>query len=368
MRVLFGHQIFSLQQYGGISRYFFELIKGFNSIDKLKVEFISPFYINEYLTDLKFTYEGRIKVPVLAGTEKLITWGANTLLIYPTLKLRNNVDIFHDTYYFDLGCSPRSAKRIITVFDMIHERFESLSFCHKMTRSFKKYSVHKADHIICISNSTRNDLIKFLNVPEKKISVVYLGRPSRNLTVNRLPIIDKPYILFVGKRGGYKNFIRLLLAYAQSPLLRSDFQLVCFGGGNFSIHEQGLIKSLGISLSNVLYCSGGDDILFKMYSGASIFIFPSLCEGFGMPLLEAMAYGCPVACSNTSSMPEVVGNAAALFDPMDVSEMRVTIEKIVYSGERSQLLIKHGYNRINKFSWEKCIRDTFDVYSRVLQG
>lgn len=128
------------------------------------------------------------------------------------------------------------------------------------------------------------------------------------------------------------------------------------------------MKSLGISLNSVIHFSGGDDVLAGLYGRAAVFVFPSLYEGFGIPLLEAMSLGCPVVCSNGGSLPEVAGDAAELFDPMDETGMRSSIERVVSSSERSQFLVVRGYERIKKFSWAKCAQDTFDVYNKVLLG
>jgi glycosyltransferase involved in cell wall biosynthesis len=126
------------------------------------------------------------------------------------------------------------------------------------------------------------------------------------------------------------------------------------------------MNTRGISPHNIIQISGGDAVLAGLYSTAAALVYPSLYEGFGIPPLEAMSFGCPVVCSRTSSLPEVVGSAAELFDPADEEEMCTAIERIISSTERSQLLVDRGYERIKQFSWEKCAQDTLDVYKKVL--
>lgn len=368
MKILFDHQIFCLAEYGGISRYYYELFSHLAAFLENKVEIFAPLYINEYLATPNSVVHKGIKIPRLSRIGMVGALGVDSLFAYLALKLRRDVDIFHETYYSNLDYCPRSAKRIITVFDMIHEKFSDLSPGRKETRQAKAYAVKRADHIICISENTKRDLVELLKVSEKKVSVVYLGYSFLEKTRKKLLVREKRYILYVGKRSGYKNFTRLLRVYARSEMLRENFLLVCFGGGRFSSYERIFMKELGISLNRVLHFSGGDDVLAGLYGGAAVFVYPSVYEGFGIPILEAMSLGCPVVCSNSSSLPEVTGEAAELFDPIDETKMRIAIERVVSSPERSQLLVDRGYERIKQFSWERCAQDTLDVYNKVLSG
>ncbi|MBF0547346.1 MAG: glycosyltransferase family 4 protein [Candidatus Riflebacteria bacterium] len=369
MKILFDSQVFSFQRYGGISRYFFEIANHIAGNKENKVEIFSPLFINEYLLNCRNVRIRGFKSPRIHNFEipvKFILNG-NQLLSRFLTKPRQNVDIFHETYYSMFDVCPRSAKRIITVYDMVHEKFpEPGSGCSKITKA-KIASLQRVDHIICISENTRQDLIKLLDIPEKKTSVVHLGH-SLILKNNKakLSIEKKPFILYVGPRVGYKNFEGLLRAYGNSHFLKSEFSLACFGGENFNSRELLLIEALKIPLEKVKYFSGTDDVLAGLYASAAAFVYPSLYEGFGIPPLESMSFGCPVVCSNTSSMPEVVGNAAEFFDPNDESEIRLAIERVLSSAERRQMLVNAGFERIKQFSWKKCALETLDVYKRVL--
>jgi len=366
MNILFDHQIFCLQQYGGISRYFYELARNLADMPEQKVEIFAPLYLNEYLSARNGVGHHGIRISNLFGVARVAAWGMDTAFAYPLLRRRRSVDIFHETYYSGIDCCPRSAKRIITVFDMIHEKFAESSPGRDKTRQAKAHAVRRADHVICISENTRRDLVELLGVPEDKISVVYLGYSLTVREQRKSPLVDKPYILYVGERGGYKNFVSLLRVYAESAVLRDRFSLVCFGGGPFSSRERELMEAQGLSLSSVTHYSGGDDVLSGLYCAAAAFVYPSLYEGFGIPPLEAMSLGCPVVCSSSSSLPEAVGDAAEFFDPTDETEMRVAIERVVSSPARSRLLVDRGYERIKQFSWNRCAKETMQVYAQQL--
>jgi glycosyltransferase involved in cell wall biosynthesis len=366
MHILFDHQIFCLQQYGGISRYFHELARNLADMPEQKVEIFAPLHRNEYLSVRNGVSHHGVKLSKLSNVTRAAAWGVDTVLAYPLLRSRHGVDIFHETYYSAVDCCPRSAKRIVTVFDMIHEKFVQASPMHERTRQAKAHAVKRADHVICISENTRRDLVELLDVPEKKISVVYLGYSLTGRDQGKISTGNQPYILYVGERGGYKNFENLLRVYAKSAVLRDGYALACFGGGPFSLRERRLMETQGLSTDRVIHYSGGDDVLSALYRAAAAFVYPSLYEGFGIPPLEAMSLGCPVVCSNSSSLPEAVGDAAELFDPADETEIGVAIERVVSFPQRSRLLVERGYQRIKRFSWERCAQETMQVYERQL--
>jgi len=368
MKILFDHQIFCIQRYGGISRYFYELANNLGNISQNSVEIFALLYTNEYFDRSSNIRPDGKRLPQILPQilSRRVSSLTNTLALN-LLKHKTQPDIFHETYYSLFDCCPRGAKRLITVCDMIHEKFPNDFPVLDRTREIKKCSIKHSDHIICISENTRRDLLALTDIPEERISVVYLGH-SFDLayiypTHNRL---KTPYILYVGKRSGYKNFANLLKAYSESTLLKSEFSLVCFGGGEFTSLELKLFKYLNVNSETVIHASGDDKELATWYRSASVFVYPSIYEGFGIPPLEAMSCDCPVACSNTSSLPEVVGDAADLFNPEDPNDIRVVIERIVSSPDHAEQLIAKGKQRIKLFSWEKCARDTFDVYRQLL--
>ena len=370
MNILFDYQVFSWQRYGGISRYFYEISNRIATLPGNDVEIFAPLHVNEYFRNGCKVRPWGIKTGPFPQSPRIIK-AVNQFLSRHLMKPRRDVDIFHETYYSMADYSPASAKRVITVYDMIHEKFAEYFPAAAEAHKTKAHAVHRADHVICISENTKQDLIDFLAIPRNNISVVYLGC---SLTANAgskpyNPMAgQKRYLLFVGDRPGYKNFEMLLRVYAGSSFLRSEFTLFCFGGGEFSPLELELMRSLGISRDNVKHFSGSDDVLTGLYVSAGAFVCPSLYEGFGIPILEAMSLGCPVVCANTSSLPEVAGDAAEMFDPYDEAAMLAAIERVVSAPKYAAALVDKGRRRAGLFSWDKCAMDTLSVYHKVLKG
>ena len=367
MKILYDHQIFSRQQYGGISRYFHEISNRIPALEGDKVAVFAPLHVNEYGDASNASRPSGILAGKFPGTTVALGI-ANTVAGNLLVRWRKDVSIFHETYYATTSYAPASAKRVITVYDMIHEIFPDSFSKADMTCRIKRRAVRRADHVICISESTRRDLVRLMGIPEEKTSVVYLGHSLTGPRVSApaVPGPEHPFLLYVGKRGGYKNFKGLLAAYADSAVLRGEFNLVCFGGGKLTPGELSEMKDLGLKPGKVMCASGDDAVLAGLYVSAAALVYPSLYEGFGIPPLEAMAHGCPVVCSNLSSLPEVVGDAARMFDPGDQDSLREAIEQVVCSGEVSERLILRGKEHIKHFSWDKCARETLGEYKRIL--
>lgn len=369
MKIAFDHQIFGWQEYGGISRYAFELASALYADRTNDVAIFCPLYVNRYLEHApEGLFRGGRRVPSFPGSGRIYR-EFNRWLAWPALR-RFRPDIVHETYYSGRRTGLRGARHVLTVYDMIHERFPENFSPADPTRREKAIAVARADHVICISEQTRKDLIDILGVPDGKTSVVHLGfaltrGDSRRLAEERPPL-GHPYVLFVGSRGGYKNFSQLLLAYAGSPALHEQVRLMCFGGGAFRPEELDAIAKTGLDPSKVMQMAGDDDLLANCYRHARAFIYPSRYEGFGIPPLEAMSFDCPVACSNVSSLPEVVGDAAEMFDPDNLDAMARAVERVVSDDDRRQSLIALGRKRLEKFSWAACAKETLSVYRGLL--
>jgi glycosyltransferase involved in cell wall biosynthesis len=265
---------------------------------------------------------------------------------------------------------PKGAKRVITVYDMIHERFASTWLGSEVTTAAKKAAVTRADHVICISESTRRDLLELFDIPEHKVSVTYLGfdtlSSEKQIASTLTESSHPPYLLYVGGRSGYKNFEGMLRTVASSQFLKNNFSIICFGGGVFTKVEMSLIEKLGMESTKVRQIGGGDDILVHLYQGAEAFVYPSLYEGFGISPLEAMSLGCPVICSNTSSIPEVVGDAGEYFDPGNTESICSAIERVVQSQTRRDELVEKGRKRCAIFSWGRCASETLSIYRSLI--
>lgn len=369
MRIVYDDQIFGWQQYGGISRYVVELARELSVMDSIDVSVVAPFHFNDYLNAASGTVKvlGRyVDVPV--GFRRLIR-RVNPLAARLAIG-RSDADIVHETYYFNLRSAAPKAKTVVTVHDMVHEKFPKYFAASNTTPRLKAEAVKRADHVICVSEHTRKDLLELVDIDPAKTSVVHHGftlGPSASNVLTDPYSVGAPYMLYVGSREGYKNFTDLVRAYASSTVLRAEFKLVCFGGGRFTADEKALIASLGLSDSKIRQLSGDDAALAACYKGAAALVYPSKYEGFGIPPLEAMSLNCPVVCSAISSIPEVVGEAAEYFSPHDLDSMREAIHRVVLSETRGQELIALGQERLKRFSWGKCARETLNIY-RALSG
>lgn len=362
MDVFYDHQIFSWQQYGGISRYYFELITRLCKMPDVDVSLFMGWYVNEYGLEKyeKFCkqFKGeRLKTKGLIVPFKFV----NAWLLSASIK-KTMPDIYHQTYYDNAAVSARS-KRVLTVYDMIHERYPSNSPFYDLTLYKKRESLNHADAIICISESTKNDLLHYYPSLRSRVKVIYLGHAIHGQKNDRSSISGE-YIFYVGQRGRHKNFARLYNAYAKKSELIANYKLVCFGGGPFTAKEQREIADHGLE-GKVIQLDGDDGLLSALYCHASVLVVPSLYEGFGLPPLEAMSYGCPVLASNTSSLPEVAGRAGLYFDPMNEKDLLDKLETVLSDTDLRDKLIRSGYEQANKFSWDVCAKETLAFYREL---
>ena len=367
MKIVYDHQIFGWQQYGGISRYAYELALEITNSSTYDLSIVSPFYVNQYLKNApKHLKVLGIPIRYIPRSGRIIR-AVNFILAWSLLRFIRP-DIVHETFFSSMRIAPKKSKVVLTVYDMIHERFAGSFSKLDATSKEKASAVARADHVICISEQTKQDLIEILGVEPQKISVVYLGFTLTSKDGSSKEKIHqiRPFLLYVGSRRGYKNFEGLLKAYAASLKLRNAFDLICFGGGAFTNEEKALMQQLGISTDRVFQVAGDDALLAGYYKAASVFVYPSLYEGFGIPPLEAMSFDCPVVCSNISSIPEVVGNAAEMFDPESPDSISAAIERVINNSQLRENLINLGRERIKLFSWERCAKETLDVYRKVM--
>jgi len=365
LKVAFDEQVFLLQQYGGISRYLCNLAQCLSAMPNVSVQVSAPLHINRNLAELSDVSGSRYFLPHLDTKFTRPVRALSHFLSGMAIK-RFRPDILHETYYRKSRRLP-GVRHVLTVYDLIHERFGHMFENSHMTSGPKKAAALRADHVICISESTRRDLIAICGVPEEKTSVIYLGADLAFLNARpAINLITRPYLLYVGKRDGYKNFAGFLRAFVTSSCLKSTFDIVCFGGGAFTEAELSLACELGLSPEQMSHRIGSDQTLADLYGGAQVFVYPSLYEGFGIPPLEAMAADCPVCCSNTSSIPEVVGKAGEYFDPTCPESMTAAIEAVAFSEIRRADLVVLGRKQLSRFSWEKCAQETEILYRKLL--
>lgn len=351
MQVLYTHDIFTKQVFGGISRYVTELSR--HLPQEIEPTIFAGLHINKYVHPQESI---GLRMPSLRFCSPL---RENISRVSQHLyTISNPPDIFHRSYYgapFYHGKKPI----VLTVYDMIHERYPGM-YADDGRLSAAKYSdCVKADHIIAISESTKSDLIELFSIDPQKITRIYLASSelNANAELRRALTLSKPYILFVGQRGGYKNFNSLLIAYSRSLKARTDFDLICFGGGVPRSDEKKHIADLGL-IENIRFSSGNDDDLRAHLEAARMLVYPSCYEGFGLPVLEAMQAACPVLCADNSSLPEVAGDAAAYIH----ENLADQLESLIYSNHDLEQMVLRGKLQAKKFSWSNCASETTDIY------
>jgi glycosyltransferase involved in cell wall biosynthesis len=373
LRVIFDSQIFCHQRFGGVSRYVCSMALEMQRMAGVTPLIVAPFHFNEYLDQLPSSLVRGRRVRWLEGRTAL-AYGLSVLpgkIVARAFK----PNVVHNTFYIPIK-PPTGARGIVTIYDMIHERYPKYFAASPLVTRLKAASVAAADHVICISESTRRDVLATYDIPEERVSVTHLGFDPLGLLLTsesssdfkvRVLGADAPYLLYVGSRVNYKNFGGLLEAYSASASLRKNFSLLCFGGGDFTGAERAAIAKAGVE-GRVIYLGGPDAVLAACYAHASLFVCPSFYEGFGIPVLEAMSLECPVACSNSSSLPEVVGDAATLFDPRDRDSIRSALESVLDSPSAATALKERGRIRRQLFSWRSCAESTISIYRRVLNS
>jgi glycosyltransferase involved in cell wall biosynthesis len=367
VRICFDPQIFSLQDYGGVSRYFLETALRLADLPDTTVSVLAFAHINAYLAAAPRRGVIGYRVPALPEPARWLLARANQLLARAWLA-RNGADIVHETYYSSMRTAQAGLPTVMTVFDMIHEKFPDYAPRTKRIADMKRAAIRRADHLLCISENTRRDLVDIYDIDPSRASVIRLGISLQSRGADQAPrSVADPYILYVGKRSGYKDFDTLLRAYAGAPALARGFLLVCFGDSPLSAGELRLMRQLGIAQDRVLHVPGGDDRLAGFYRHAALFVYPSRYEGFGMPPLEAMSFDCPVVCSNAASLPEVVGDAALTFEAGDPEALRAAMQSVLDAPEIAAQLRSKGRQRITEFSWDACARQTRAIYASVLQ-
>jgi glycosyltransferase involved in cell wall biosynthesis len=274
--------------------------------------------------------------------------------VVPFFIRSKKVIVIHDLAYFDKCMRPY--------------KFIDSIYMRKML----SMSASRADRIIAVSENTKKDIIKYLKAKEKKISVIYEAANEGFKMVDHREIdgvrqkydLYKPFILYTGTLSPRKNIKNLIISFeALSGKIEHD--LVLTGGYSWDDRQErkmietsrvrGRIRVLG-------YVDQSDLVL--LYNAAELFVYPSLYEGFGLPVLEAMQCGCPVACSNTSSLPEVGGSAAMYFDPKDVRGMTEKLGEILQDNNLRKRLSEAGIERAKNFTWEK----TAEKIIKVIEG
>ncbi len=356
MKVLIDNQVYENQKFGGISRYFDEIAKENSNI--IRMELFQLPYVS------KKNIPKRIKNKMLRLFDAKNQPITDKYYFYNSQITNLNYDLFHPTYYHNYFLDQLKVPLVLTVHDMIHEKYPEY-FGYSRDSYNKRKLCEAAGKIIAISESTKKDLIDIFEIPEAKIEVIYHST-NFNLVTPHKPVLEKEinhYLLFTGNRNSYKNFLTFLIAVA--PVLnKKGIHLICTGSP-FSEVEKRWICDLFVQDKVVHHYCNDNELVF-LYQNALCFVFPSLYEGFGFPLLEAFACGCPVASSPGGSLKEIGADAALYFNPKDILDIRETISNIIKDNSLRKDLVESGKQRLKDFSWDKCRKETNLLYSKLV--
>lgn len=363
MRILYDGAIYSLQAFGGISRYFADIISR-----------LAPGHTPIILSATKRPFPPH---PNLQVHCREFSWWPKPFKRLNRLAKRRyfnalhsslDVDILHPTYYSLLVTDPPKSRRfptVLTIYDCIHERFASLIDADGSHARLKRAAIERADSFICISEHTKRDFLELYQVPESKVSVIHLATGIGDVPpAEAFEIPDRPYFLYVGSRHSYKNFDRLLQATSNVRQNHSETMLHVVGEP-FSPAESQRIAALGMGPHVKNWGGASDAVLKRLYQHSVAFVYPSLYEGFGIPPLEAMICGTAVVASNTSSIPEVVGDAGLLVAPESTGDLTNALRSLLDKPSLRNELVAKGRKQAARFSWDRAVKEHLKVYERA---
>lgn len=351
INIVYDNIIYSLQKVGGISKYWTELIKR----QKKNIIFYELNNQNIFRNNLKISTFKEAKIPLFI------------LRYFPFLKKIKSGSIFHSSYY--RTTFQKDVINITTVHDFTYNYFTKGLV--KIVHIFQKnIAIKNSDGIICVSNNTKKDLLKFFpSLNREKIKTIYNGVDNSFFQIKNLKktvskdlkfLINKKIILYVGERKGiHKNFSLVLDVIASL----NNYYLVCIGGEKIDIKEK---KIIGKKTKNRFYHINkiSNDKLNIIYNISFCLLYPSSYEGFGIPIIESMKAGCPVISTNKSSIPEISGNAAILVNKINKNQIIHSIQLLQNNNLRNKY-IKRGLKQSKKFSWDKCFKETLNFYKKI---
>jgi glycosyltransferase involved in cell wall biosynthesis len=303
-----------------------------------------------------------------------------TQRVFPFLLRQDKPDVLFMPIQMLPFLKSRKQKSVVTIHDLAFllypETFPAKdAFLHKL---YVREAINKADHLIAITEATKQDIIKFYKVDPTKITVVYHGvdkdrfrlmqKGEENLVadIKTKYNITKPYILYIGNVQPRKNIQGLIKAYQQMRKNTShDYQLVIAGAKAWLVED--VMKEIGDAYRDDIIFTGRfeDAELAPLLWGSDLFVLPSFYEGFGLPILEAMACGVPTLVSNTPSLVEVGGEASLSFDPHSVDDMAKVLDNVISNPELRKEMRLKGLKRVEEFSWNRCAQETINVIKNI---
>jgi glycosyltransferase involved in cell wall biosynthesis len=380
MKIIIDGAVYSFAPSGGVFRYFNEVIPRLSQFPDTEINIFTPKagvnipqgqnikIESDKLPSGQWLPEGALK--------NLLRKGKRTLQSHLQKRFAGlERSIFHSTYYTP---SPwTKLPQVVTVYDMISEVSEELYHLPhiKAVREAKAVCLKSSTRVIAISEKTKNDLKNIYQIPDSQIDVIYLGvdfnffsekkskRDQEQLIQKKG--LNRPYFLFLGGRLHHKNFPRLLRAFASSPISK-DYDLAV-AGAPWNETELDLLNTLGVNSKVKWIPQLQDSELPTLYQKAEAFVFPSLYEGFGLPLIEAMAAGCPVIASYAGPFPELSQGAALLFDPLDEGKIATSLAQVLSPTNKLEL-VENGKKQALKFSWDKSASQHIRTYQKALDS
>ncbi len=382
MHILFDHQAFSMQTFGGVSNCFAQLITNlpFCVEAHLSIKDSDNVYLKQtgiarfgkirdssnFIIDRPFKGQYRLHQLFSYFSSVWLSDIRNKQCSINALR-SGNFDVFHPTFFDDYFLPYLNGKPfVLTIHDMIPELYPQYFSRDDMQIVMKRKLAPLASAIIAVSENTKKDVVRILNVPESKVHVIYHGCSFPDKSNIQIPY-TKPYILFVGERWGYKNF-SLFLKYI-SPILQlhADLHVVCTGKP-FSKEETRTMESLGIRDRFVHHWAKTDEEFYSLYHNALCFVYPSEYEGFGIPILEAYKADCLVMLNHASCFPEIAGDAAIYFTmTKEYSDFAQQLTRLLTMNqtERDVLLLKQR-KRLERYSWQKSAMQLYNIYKSIV--
>ena len=351
---------------GGIGYYTHNLLESLTRIDT-RNEYIL-FATTQKEPEANIPFMGRPNVRRVYTPKSLQKWRCR----------REGIDLYHGTNFRLRGRGGKG--NIVTIHDLAFKQYPH--FLKKQFGQFlsflkTKRDVHRADRVIAVSEHTARDAMEFFKIARQRVRVVYHGvdpdfRPdvpeaSIAEMKKKYHILAPRYLLWVGTLEPRKNLPALIEMYAQLKNLHAEYNLVLAGGLGWQYEDiVRMAQAVGPKVQITGYLPRED--LVSLYAGAALFVYPSLYEGFGMPLLEAMASGLPIVAANNSSIPEVIGDAGILVDPLNIAEMGEAVRRVLNDRSLSASLREKGIARAREFTWERAARETLKIYHEVIDG
>lgn len=363
----------------GVGHYTYQLIRHLLEIDK-ENEYVLFFDFRVREKDIKKFSQPNVKIKFYPFSDyKKYLPGIYNEILGSAILSKEKLDLIHTTSHASRIPVSYNGKTIVTIHDLAVYKLNDVfpRFFQTKNKALISLMVNKAEKIIAVSQSIKKDLQELLKCPEEKIKVIYSGfdrRMFENPEIDRQKVLDKyaikdKYLLFLGTLEPVKNIVRLFEAFKifkernKKDKITHDYKLVMAGKRGWLAKEyRQIAKDLGLAKDIIFtgYIIGDD--LVPLFHNADFFVMPSLYEGFGTTVLEAFATGTPAIVSNVSSIPEIAGDAAKLVNPIDTQNIAEAMIEFSRNEELKNAYREKGLKQLEKFNWEKCARETLNVY------